>query len=267
MLTPGEEQKSIQAPDMLRREGDDFRQRGNDFARGLQDLLIPRTLPTIDGLNLTASYLPKEYTGGDLYDARISDEKLLLILSDVCGKGMPAAWIASVVKLLFHNIEFKSPTPIDFLKMYNSKIFSLLPKGLYLTTLVASFDPKQLQLRFASAGYVPQILYRPNSNEVIDLLPTGTAIGLDSKRAIGEHHFQLEPNDVFFFFSDGLLRIRNKGGEPIGLDGLKTWLQGVDPASLSDANAIKSNLIQHIDEYSQDGSYDDDIALLIGTVD
>lgn len=73
-----------------------------EIARQIQSSILPRTLPTIHGLDIAARYVPMASVAGDFYDLLVEDEKRFCILvADVSGHGVGAALIASMLKVAF----------------------------------------------------------------------------------------------------------------------------------------------------------------------
>ena len=82
-----------------------------ETARQIQLSILPRELPAIAGLDIAARYIPMTSVAGDFYDFLVVDEKRVgVLMADVSGHGMPAALIASMLKIAF---AAQSPHALD----------------------------------------------------------------------------------------------------------------------------------------------------------
>src|ERR1035437_8220820 len=75
-------------------------QKEMETARQIQLSILPSQIPKIEGLDIAARYVPMTSVAGDFYDFIVVDEKHIgILVADVSGHGMPAALIASMLKI------------------------------------------------------------------------------------------------------------------------------------------------------------------------
>ena len=80
------------------------------IAREIQTSILPGCVPEIDHLCISAAYRPMTEVAGDFYDfIRVDHKRLGILVADVSGHGVPAALIASMIKVAVPNRLFPAP--------------------------------------------------------------------------------------------------------------------------------------------------------------
>ncbi len=199
-----------------------------ELAAKIQESIMPRKLPIIDGLHIYAKYLPMAEIGGDYYDfASTSDGKLISIIADVSGHGLPAAMVGSMAKLAFIMDARQSSSPKHILNSMNTNLFDQF-KGKYLTACAIAIDMPNKKLILSNAGHLPLIIAR-KSTSMPNPLPTdsSTSLGMtdnshtegDSPSPITIHHSIISLCEI--------IEITTDGGFPIG------WMEDNDLEEVS----------------------------------
>lgn len=179
-----------------------------EIAREIQKVLLPTSLPLVEGSQLAAFYESAQDVGGDYYDYfELSDGRLGMLISDISGKGIPAALVMAQARAEFRQAAFSTKSARATLIKANRKIFTNLPDEMFLTALYAIFDPKDRSLRFASAGHTDLVIVRAGGrSEVFET--AGMAVGLDEgprfEKALNEKTATLAAGDVVFMYTDGI---------------------------------------------------------------
>jgi len=122
--------------------------------------LLPAEMPVVDGLRISASYVPgaNAVGGGDFYDAFfLDDETIAVVIGDTNGHGIGAVAAMNVVRQAIRNAFFDGARPAEVLRRANRV---LLRSGSYaiVTAVVGIIDPATLQFRYACAGHRPPLL-------------------------------------------------------------------------------------------------------------
>jgi len=232
------------------------------IARKIQESLLPDRAIQIEGLDIEGSSSPAKTIGGDFYDLiKISDKKLLVIVADVSGKGIPAALNLSKVQAMiqFSAKVFKSPKEI--LQSVNKQIYNKIDRKSFVTIAAGLFDLENNTLKICRAGHNPSLV--ANSIEVKEINSKGIGLGLDNAKLfdanLQEIEIELKSGDVFLFYSDGLTEAMNQFKEEFGLQNVKNILQ---ENSGKHAIDIQRSLIDAAKEFKGNAEQNDDITIV-----
>lgn len=212
-------------------------------AREIQQVLIPETLPALEGYAVTSAYQPALEVGGDFFQIIPNpDGSAIVALGDVSGKGLKAAMNVSMIVGVLRAQAGATSSPAEILIALNRCLTGRMQGG-FATGVVLRLDPDGT-VTLANAGHLPPYL---NGREY--LLEASLPLGLTGLASYTEAAVQLRPSDQLSFYTDGLLEARNKNGELFGFDRLNTLLASQPTAQQATEAAI---------EFGQD----DDITVL-----
>lgn len=232
------------------------------IARKIQESLLPDRAIEIEGLDLTGSSSPAKTIGGDFYDLiKISDKKLLVIVADVSGKGIPAALNLSKVQAMIQFSTKVFDSPKEILKSVNKQIYNKIDRKSFVTIAAGLFDLEKMTLKLCRAGHNP-ILYA-NNTEVKEINSKGIGLGLDNAKLfdanLQEVELKLNKDDIFLFYSDGLTEAMNSFKEEFGLNNVKRILEDNVNGNSAD---IQRNLIDEVTAFKGSAEQNDDITLV-----
>ena len=175
------------------------------IARTLQGAFLPKRLPehrdvTFDALYLTAGR--EALVGGDWYDAfTIPDGQIVISIGDMLGHGVGAAVTAAEIRQRILATAFSTTEPADILAKVNRTLQD--EEGTIATALVAFIDPKEMTMRFASAGHPPPIVAGPTIPA--RFLPYGgLPLGVLPDADYEMHAIELEAHAAALFYTDGV---------------------------------------------------------------
>jgi len=182
--------------------------RDDRTSRNIQNALLPRELPAIDGYHVDVQYEPCGNLGGDFYDCvPCADGRVLFTLGDVSGKGAASAIVMAMVQTLFRQNLPRAHGPADLLGRVNDGFAGTLGKGVFVTAQAAILDPARHRLTLAAAGHPPLLLLNPALRRASEVRARGLALGI-----VGGHRFRdalletsidLAPGDSLLFYTDG----------------------------------------------------------------
>lgn len=192
-----------------------------DIAKEVQEQLYPRTVPQVEGLQITALLNPAKSVSGDYYDyQKINTHHCAIALGDVAGKGISAA-------LLMANIQSALRAQLRTAQEQNcdidtAAIVSQLNKHLaantttekYATFYFSVYDERTGELTSTNAGHLPPILLR--GNEVIRLDVNGMVVGVFPFAKYDSSRITLEKGDLLLIYSDGITEPENEYDEMFG---------------------------------------------------
>jgi sigma-B regulation protein RsbU (phosphoserine phosphatase) len=234
-----------------------------ETARRIQASILPAEPPQIAGLDIAMRYVPAADVAGDFYDVLPGEGRQLgLLVADVSGHGVPAALIASMVKVAAAAQAPHAASPARVLTEMN-RIFQL--KSQFITAVYAWLDLDAGRLTWASAGHPPPLLWKKRDGTVQELLRPGMVLGRLRRAAYTEASVPLEPGDRLLLFTDGIPEALNAAGEPFGDARLRKIL-----AEASDlaADALADRLLQRVAAWTgRSAGFEDDLTLVVAGVE
>jgi sigma-B regulation protein RsbU (phosphoserine phosphatase) len=190
-------------------------ERDMSLARELQFRLLPQSRPKLANLDIAAKFSPARAIGGDLYDfINYSQSRMALVIGDVSGKGAPAAIYAALVSGIIRSHAPIEPGPAEMLAAVNYSLAERRIEAQFVSVIYAVWDDVSRTLQVANSG-LPRPVYCHNGKTQL-IEATGLPLGLFDDADYDEFTFQAKDDDVFVFFSDGILDATNKAGELFG---------------------------------------------------
>ncbi|QEK11115.1 SpoIIE family protein phosphatase [Crassaminicella thermophila] len=173
------------------------------LAKNVQQNLIPRNLPHIEGISLSAIYKPLEEVGGDLYDfIKLDEDTFGIFLSDISGHGVPAAMITTMVKAIMETSKHLFKHPAAFISYLNRKLINI-SEDMYLTAFYGLYNRKTKKLTYMRCGHPYPILIR--NEEYIEIKEGGsTILGVFENINFESKTISLQEGDKLIFYTDGL---------------------------------------------------------------
>lgn len=185
------------------------------MARELQFRLLPQSRPKLANLEIAAKFSPARAIGGDLYDfLSYSNSRLALAIGDISGKGAPAAIYAALVSGILRSHAPMEPGPSEMLAAVNYSLAERRIEGQFVSLIYAVWDDENRTLQVSNSGLPRPVYCHKGKAQLIEA--TGLPLGLFDDAEYDEFTFQAEADDVFVFFSDGILDATNKAGDLFG---------------------------------------------------
>ncbi|KAA3659405.1 MAG: GAF domain-containing protein [Chloroflexi bacterium] len=257
------------------------------IGRNLQMEFLPKQLPHLPGWDLAAYFHPAQEVAGDFYDVfSMRRNKIGLVISDVCDKGMAAALFMSLIRTLiraygqrndyydrkrfggsvlstaqtsmaperpFHHEDVKTLTDaIGLTNYYISQ--NHMESHLFATLFYGMLDPASGRLMYINCGHNPPVIYNLKTGRMRFLQPTGPALGLsiDARFAVSE--IEIFHNEILLTYTDGITEARNPQGEMFSRQRLLAILKSEN----QDANALLLKIETAVrDHIGIAGQYDD----------
>lgn len=193
-------------------------------ARLIQQTLLPKELPAIDGWSLDAYYQPARAVGGDFYDfLPFSDGRLGLVIGDVTDKGVPAALVMATTRSILRTAAQEGQaTPGAVLARANDLLFPDIPPRMFVTCLYGILNPHTGVLVYANAGH--DLPHQRQVGGAVELRATGMPLGLMPGMSYEERETILAPGDSVLFYSDGLVEAHNTERDMFGFPRLMTLM-------------------------------------------
>ena len=231
-------------------------------ARQIQLSILPREIPAIKGLDISARYLPMTSVAGDFYDFIAIDEKRIgILVADVSGHGMPAALISSMLKIALDGQTKHATDPARVLDGLNRALCGKF-QGHFVTAVYVVVDTERQCILYAGAGHPPLILMDHSTGEAHDFLESGLFLGYFPDASYTAMEIPFKAGDCGVLYTDGIPEMTDPSDEQFGLERLKQFLQ--DNHDLS-AGQFVDALLDELSRWSDLASgreAEDDITLL-----
>ncbi len=230
------------------------------LAREIQQRFQPSAPPVVPGYELQGISFPSYQIGGDYYDfIRCGDNRLVVALGDVSGKGTSAALLMSSLHAAVH-AQVASCRPLtETVGAVNRYLADNTPGNRFVTLFYAELDPLTGSLSFINAGHNPPIIAH-EGGALEQLAAGGLPLGIVPDFDYREGRTQLRPGDALVAYSDGVTESQNPAGEEFGT----VRLQEVVARNLGrSAAGIRDKIEAALSSFAQGTPAGDDITLLI----
>ena len=219
-----------------------------DRAREMQQLLLPEKMPEVPRFDVAVKYFPARELGGDFYDfLPYGEDRLLIAVGDVAGKGSAAALLASLgIGLLREHAVHQACPPAAMLADLNGHLLIPGASGRFITLVLAVYDTSTAELTLANAGFTLPLLIRNREIQPVDV--TGLPLGLFPNASYIGVTLQLQPGDILAFCSDGVCDQTNADQDEFGSERLFAQLsRACDSTS---AEEVASGIIECVDGFA-----------------
>jgi sigma-B regulation protein RsbU (phosphoserine phosphatase) len=232
-----------------------------ETARQIQLSILPSSIPKIAGLDIAARYVPMTSVAGDFYDFIVVDEEHLgVLVADVSGHGMPAALIASMIKIAFSSQVSHAADPARVLLGLNEALCGKFEHH-FVTAAYVFIDIQNRTLTYAGAGHPPLLLW--GAGGVRSIEENGLFLGKFSFATYTSRQLPLAPGDRILLYTDGIPETTNPAGVEFGADGFRQFLETEQP--VTSASQFADRLLEELSRWSVRGSsyeLDDDMTIV-----
>ncbi|HYF01096.1 MAG TPA: SpoIIE family protein phosphatase [Planctomycetota bacterium] len=236
------------------------------IASEIQSNLVPKRMLKIPGYDVSAYYRPSKEVGGDYYDfIEIDEHNEGIIVADVSGKGIPGSLVMTMARAFIRMEAERSrnTSPGDTLSKANRMLAQDIKKGMFVTAMYAILDKRTNELKVASAGHNPMVVWRASSNQVQLVNPNGIALGFDKgpvfERTVKEERIALGRGDRIVMYTDGTVEAMNEANQEFGDD---KFFGLVKQLATRDSNQMLNLLVKSLDEHKGNAPQSDDITIV-----
>jgi sigma-B regulation protein RsbU (phosphoserine phosphatase) len=207
-------------------------------AREIQASILPRDLPAVRNLRAEARYVPLAAVAGDFYDiVALNSRVLAVFVADVSGHGVPAALIASMVKVAFAAGVRETDDPGAILQRINMTLCGMFERS-YVTAACAVLRPDVKTLSYALAGHPSPLLLPAHDGHVVSLDERGLFLGMMPSASYATTTVPIEAGTRLILYTDGITETPARDGDLFGVERLITFAADErhrPPGSFADA--------------------------------
>jgi phosphoserine phosphatase RsbU/P len=233
-----------------------------DMARQIQLSILPGETPKVDGLAITARYVPMSSVAGDFYDFIVVDEKHVgMLIADVSGHGLPAALIASMLQVALTAQFNHAAEPERVLSGLNRALCGKCQHK-FVTAAYLFVDMETRVIRYAGAGHPPMLMRTRSAPATSEICENGMVLGPFPEAIYTSMEVQAGPGDRCVLYTDGVLEAKNRVEEQFGIERFKQFLEANEGL---DGDQFADKLLETLWKWSElgmDETQSDDITLL-----
>ena len=234
-----------------------------DMASQIQGSQLPNLFPPFPDrkeFSLYASMTPAKEVGGDFYDFFMIDEDhIAFVMADVSGKGVPAALMMMVARVLIKYTLQNGKSPAETLASVNNQICENNDADFFVTVWLSVLEISTGKGVAANAGHEHPVIRKADGAYELLIyrhsMPVGTLKGIPFR----QHEFQMQPGDSFFVYTDGVAEATNENNELFGTERMLGALNK-DPDATPEQ--ILANVSMDINAFVDGAEQFDDITMM-----
>jgi serine phosphatase RsbU (regulator of sigma subunit) len=236
------------------------------LAMEVQQNLLPKTDPQVDGLDIAGKSIYCDETGGDYYDflevGNPAEGKIGVVVGDVSDHGIPSALLMATVRALIRQ-RCSSFGKIDqVVSDVNRQLAAdVKDSGRFMTLFYTEIDKPNNSIRWVSAGHEPAMVYNPATDSFNDLNGgNNLPLGVFEDAEFEEKNRELVPGQVIIIATDGIWEARNPDGNMFGKDRIYQIIRQNASAS---ANEIQNAVLESLEGFRKETKLEDDLTLVV----
>jgi sigma-B regulation protein RsbU (phosphoserine phosphatase) len=231
------------------------------IAAEIQKKLVPRKLPEMERTELAVHSLPARGVSGDYFDVfRVDPKKLIILVGDVAGKGIPAALVMVMIHSIFHLIASPKRDIATTLTWINRGLIGQVDIDRYATLSILSYDETNRSIQYSNAAHHPLLIYRAATEQMESVDTEGLPIGIDRGSAYGMKQLSLNAGDIAVMYTDGITEAMNPEGEQYSLERLSSVLKSNYEKK---AEELKKTIQKDLSDFTGSAKQHDDQTLVI----
>jgi phosphoserine phosphatase RsbU/P len=229
------------------------------LASEMQGMLLPKTLPNDERLQVAATYRPHQEVGGDFYDViRVSDDEVFFCMADVSGKGMSAAILMASFQASLRAHAQADRNLKDIVTDLNQRVWQNAQGERFITLFIARFNHSTRNFEYINSAHPPPFLLDKNGS--YKLADGCVGLGMfEELPFINKGSVKLSSDALFVCYTDGLNELENEANEPFDEDQIIKMGMDGEFESMYDLNKL---IMQALDNHRGPLDFQDDIALV-----
>lgn len=185
-----------------------------DIARKIQAAILPGSVPALPSLRISAAYRPMTAVAGDFYDFICADERHVgILVADVAGHGVPAALIASMIKVALQSVTNCADDPGAVLRGLNH-VLAGQTHSQFVSAAYLWFDMESRTARYSAAGHPPLLRWKDATLERIE--SNGFLFGMFQESDYPVFTMSIDRGERFVLYTDGVSEAENGRGDYFG---------------------------------------------------
>jgi sigma-B regulation protein RsbU (phosphoserine phosphatase) len=219
-----------------------------EMAREIQLSILPQEIPKVDGMEITARYMPMSSVAGDFYDfIRVDQKRVGILVADVSGHGLAAALIASMLQVALAAQFVHASNPGQVLAGLHQALCGKFSHH-FVTAVYVFVDLEKKSMSYAGAGHPPLLLWSHSTQSASALMENGLPLGLFPNATYSNGYKQIEAGDKVVLYTDGIVETESPSQQGFGVDLFKGFLQSKHDLR---ANLFADSLLDELSNWSE----------------
>jgi sigma-B regulation protein RsbU (phosphoserine phosphatase) len=240
-------------------------QQSLDIAKEVQQNLLPRHAPEIEGLDIAGISIYCEETGGDYYDYLITGEdgqkKVCVVVGDVADHGIPSALLMTTARAFLRQRTSRSGELDQIVADVNLQLTrDVEDSGRFMTLFICEIDRNNNIIHWVNAGHDPAIIYDCESGEFEELSGNALPLGVSETAAYQKFDKQIHPGQIIMMGTDGIWEAQSPQGEMFGKERFKDIIRNNAGQPAKD---IIQTVIKDVDRFCHPLEKSDDVTLVV----
>jgi sigma-B regulation protein RsbU (phosphoserine phosphatase) len=234
-----------------------------DAAWRIQASILPRELPGMEGCRLAVRYVPMASVAGDYYDfVAVDDTHLGVLIADVAGHGVPAALIASMVKVALSSQATCGSDPTGVVSGLN-QVLCKQQTGQFVTAGYLLLDLREKIAFYSGAAHPPLLLWKGKERAILEIQENGLPLGFRPNEKYATVSIGLASGDRILMYTDGIIEAANPSGDFFGEERFKACIRA---HSHLPADSFADSLLRELAAWSGKKvgmAQEDDLTLIV----
>jgi serine phosphatase RsbU (regulator of sigma subunit) len=231
----------------------------------IQQKLMPKSDPQVEGFDIAGKSITCDETGGDYYDFINPEEwgrdKVGIVVADVIGHGISAALLMTSVRAFFRERILSPGSAVSIVSDVNKRLVQDIEElNLFITMFYSEIDLKEKYFRWVHAGHESALHYDPAKDSFVALGGEGLPLGVMGEWVYEESSIPIRPNQVILIGTDGIKEACNPENEYFGNERLQTVMRNHCQKSAKD---ILQEVFAALEKFRQTAERKDDETLVV----
>ncbi|MCQ2982992.1 MAG: serine/threonine-protein phosphatase, partial [Treponemataceae bacterium] len=221
-----------------------------------------QTMPQVKGLDIAAYFRPLVNVSGDYYTVLPIDEnKTLVMLGDVSGKGLSAALVMGLVMNTVKIIDNKEDLG-SVVKAVDRAIKGMRLQDKYTVLFIGIIDTEKMTIRYVNASMSDPIIVTraPDGYRIKPLASNNSVIGIIDIDEVTVNEQRLFRDDLILMASDGVSEVMDDEGVELG--DTQLYLNTIKNSAYKSAHHIVNDIVDLVLSYNGDKKLRDDVTML-----
>jgi serine phosphatase RsbU (regulator of sigma subunit) len=235
-------------------------------ASKIQQKLMPKSDPRVDGFDIAGRSIWCDETGGDYYDflypAANGKKRIAIVVGDVTDHGISSALLMTTARAFLRERVHTPPSECAaIISDVNKRLVRDVEElNLFMTMFYGEIDIKEKMIRWVKAGHEPAILYTPGTDSHEMLAGEGLPLGVMEDAVYKEYQKQINPGQIILIGTDGIKEAVNAAGEMFGN---KRLLNVIRDYADKSATEILDKAFESLNNFRHPLEPDDDETLVV----
>ncbi len=236
-----------------------------EIAQKIQIASLPKEMPSVECMEISAVTIPAMEVGGDFYDfLNCGKDSLRIVVGDVSGKGTSAALYMSQVQGILRTLSIFEFSLGELFSQTNALLFKSIERGYFITAVACHFNFQNSMVEIVRAGHPAVYYYNAKLCKTTKIAPKGIALGIVDndkfKKNLEAISFPYYSGDIFLFVSDGVIEKTLEGKVELSENEILEILTKYHHLS---PNELKEKILTEICFSNEFTTVTDDITILV----